>query len=96
MPPAYKEQDFGDAKMFIFTCAAEALAKESAHDGKWVSGDKDLLPLMREGMDTAWSRGFLRGSRQLADYCIASVVLGWEVTGIFDVDMQIRDLSMKI
>jgi hypothetical protein len=96
MPPAYKAQDFGDTKMFIFTCAAEDLTRESSHDGKWVSVDKDLLPLMHEGMTAAWSRGFLRGSHQLADYAIANIVLGWEVTGLFDVEMQIRDLSLKV
>lgn len=95
MPPAYKAQDFGDTKMFIYTCAAEDLTKESTHDGGWVTMEKDLLPLIHEGMDTAWSRGFLDGSKQLADYAIAGVFLGWEVPGIFDVEMQLRDLSLQ-
>ncbi len=51
---------------------------------------------MREALETAWARGFLTESRALADYRVISLNLGWEVTGIFDVAMQIRGLSLKV
>lgn len=95
MPPAYQAEDFADTKMFINTVASAVFTKESTHDGKWVVFEKDLLPLMRDALETAWKRGFLGGSREVADYCLPSIFIGWEVPGIFDVEMQVRDLSLK-
>jgi hypothetical protein len=94
---AYAAQDAGklDATgMFIFMPASDAFSARSAHDGEWIAVDKDILPLIREGLKTAWARGFLKESRSLADYCISGMNMGWEVTGIFDVEMQFRNLSL--
>ncbi len=96
MPPAYKEQDTADTKKFIYTCAAADIATESTHDHKWVKFDRDLQPLIRRAMETAWSRGFLTFSRRIADYHIAGFFLGWEVPGIFDVEVQVRDLCLRV
>ena len=82
--------------MFIFTPAGSIFTSASAHDGGWLTVDKDILPLMREALETAWARGFLTESRALADYRITGLNLGWEVPGIFDVEMQVRDLSLKV
>lgn len=96
LPPGYKAQDRGDTKMFIYTLAATDITSESAHDGNWVTIDKDLLPLLRESLQVAWSRGFLKDSTNYADYRIGGAFVGWEVPGIFDVDAQIRDFSLKV
>ncbi len=40
-------------------------------------------------------KGFIRGSQELADYRPLGIFIGWEVPGIFDVDLQIRNLSLK-
>lgn len=93
--PAYQAQDFAGTKMFIYTVAAEVFAKESTQDGNWVIFAQDLLPLMREGLEAGWKRGFLSGSRDLADYRVTGIVIGWEVPGIFDVEMQLRGLNLK-
>lgn len=82
--------------MFIYTVAGEEFITQSLHDREWVTIDKDLLPYMRAGLQTAWSRGFLKDSQSLADYHIAGMNLGWEVTGILDVEMQLRDLSLQV
>ena len=92
--PAHAAQDFGDTKMFIYTVAAEAFAKDSTHDGQWVTFARDLLPLMREGLETGWKRGFMPGSRDFADYRLTGIFIGWEVPGIFDVEVQLRNLSL--
>lgn len=94
LPPAFHAQDRGDTKMFIYTCAAESFTRESLHDGRWVTLQKDLLPLFHQALECAWSRGFLPGSREPADYQITGAFVGWEVPGIFDVDLQLRDLSL--
>ncbi len=93
--PAYQARDFGGTKMFIYTLASDVFASESTHDHQWVTLARDLLPLMREGLEAGWKRGFMPGSLELADYRIAAVVIGWEVPGIFDVDVQLRNLSLR-
>lgn len=81
--------------MFIFTPSGETYTSQSAHDGAWITIDRDLLPLLREALETAWQRGFLTESKNLADYRISGMNIGWEVPGIFDVEMQLRKLSLK-
>ena len=99
IPNAYQAQDKGkdDASgMFIFTVAGDELTTQSLHDDDWVTIDKDLLPFMREGLKAAWRAGFLKDSQSLADYRITGMNLGWEVPGTFDVEIQYRDLSLKV
>lgn len=96
VPAAHKSQDTGGTEMFIFTAGGEAFTAQSAQDGEWISINQDLLPLMREALATAWQRGFLAESKMLADYCIGEMNMGWEVPGLFDVEMQVRNLSFEI
>ena len=93
-PKAHKTQDTGGTKMFIFTPSGETYTPQSTHDKQWITIDKDLLPLIKEGLKTAWDAGFLKDSTSLADYFIAGMNIGWEVPGIFDVEMQFRRLSL--
>jgi hypothetical protein len=93
--PGHKAQDTGGTSMFIYSLAGEVFSTKSAHDREWITLDKDLLPLMREGLEYAWGRNFLKESQALADYRIAGMNIGWEVPGTFDVDLQIRQLSLK-
>lgn len=99
LPESYQAQDAGKADatgMFIYTVAGAEFTAQSLHDPEWVTIDKDLLPFMRESLKTAWQRGFLTDSQSLADYHITGMNLGWEVTGIFDVATQLRDLSLSV
>lgn len=94
MVPAYQAKDFGITGMFIYTPATAAYAKESTQDGQWVAFDADLLPLMRDGLKAGWKAGFMPKARELADFRMTGIVVGWEVPGIFDVEMQVRNLSV--
>jgi hypothetical protein len=94
--PAHKAQDMGGTQMFIFTPSGDTYTRESAHDYGWVRIDHDLLPLMRKGLAAAWQAGFLQDSRALTDYRIAALNLGWELPGAFDVEMQVRHLSLRV
>jgi len=99
IPKSHQAKDGGkeDATgMFIYTVDGKEFTTQSLHDREWVTMDKDLLPHMRAGLKTAWQRGFLTDSQSLEDYRISGMNLGWEVTGIFDVEMQLRDLSLKV
>ncbi len=93
--PLYQAQDFGDTKMFINTVSSAVFTKASTHDGQWVTYDRDLLPLLREGLKAGWQRGYMAGSRNEGDYRLTAIVVGWEVPGIFDVELQIRRLSLR-
>jgi hypothetical protein len=93
--PAYEAQDFGDTKLFIFTPGSESFARGSTHDGDWVTFERDLMPLMRQGLEHAQAKGFIKGSKDLMDYQPLGIFIGWEVPGMFDVDLQIRNLSLR-
>ncbi len=92
---AYEAQDFGGTRLFIFTPASDTFARKSTYDGEWVTFEKDLLPLMRQGLEHARAKGFIKGSPDPADYRPLGIFIGWEVPGVFDVDLQIRNLSLK-
>ena len=94
-PKEFKQQDFGGTAKFIFTPDGRTFTAQTAHDAKWITIDKDLLPLMREALETAWGRGFLKESKTLSDYYIGGMNMGWELPGSFDVAMQVRKLSCK-
>lgn len=94
--PEFKAQDFGGTAKFIFTPGGQTFTTNSAHDGRWVVIEKDLLPLMREALKMAWARGFLKASTALEDYHMGGMNMGWELPGTFDVEMQVRNLSLKV
>lgn len=99
IPPGHQAQDtaVGDGQgMFIYTVPAAEFTTRSLHDDDWVVFDKDLLPHMLAGMETAWKAGFLNESRSLADYRVTGMNMGWEVPGVFDVESQYRNLSLKV
>lgn len=83
------------AGKFIYTPPASVYTSETTHSGQWVTITKDLLPLLLEGLNTAWARGFLPASHDLSDYRVGGMNLGWEVPGVLNVQMQLRDLSLK-
>lgn len=95
-PKEFKAQDFGGTAKFIFTPGGKTFTSKSTHDGGWITIEKDLLPLLREALETAWARGFLKESKDYNDYHIGGMNLGWELPGTFDVSMQIRKLSLKL
>lgn len=99
IPPAHKAVDLAsDRKLgtgkFIFNPGGDRYTNQSAHDRKWITINQELLPLMREGLETAWQQGYLLDSRNLADYQLTSMNTGWEVTGPIDVEVQISDLKL--
>jgi hypothetical protein len=93
--PSHKAQDTGGTSMFIYTPSSDVFSTKSAQDREWITLDTDLLPLMREGLEYAWRRNFLKESQALADYRIAGMNIGWEVPGTFDVELEIRRLSLR-
>jgi hypothetical protein len=98
VPPEYMAKDVGKSDatgMFIYTLPGSVYTKDSAHDKKWITLEKDLLPLIYDSIKMAWDRGYLKGNRQLSDYSIKTFAIGWEIPGTFDAEAQIRNLSLK-
>ena len=95
-PRAFKEQDLA-APQSSSTHPTDATILHKQCTGRRVVVviDKDLLPLMNDALATAWSRGFLKESTNAADYFIGGMNMGWELPGTFDVEMQVRNLSLK-
>jgi hypothetical protein len=91
MPGRYVAHDPGTDRL-IYTLATETLARESTHSGEWVTFEKDLLPDVRAALEEAWTQGYLKGSRDPADFAAAGMNLGWEVPGSYDVAAQVRGL----
>lgn len=95
-PPEFKSRDFGGTEKFIFTPASTNYTAASAQDRTWVTIDRDLLPFLRDALRAAWAQGFLSGSTVLADYAISGMNMGWELPGMFQVEIQTRHLSLRL
>jgi hypothetical protein len=100
IPKAHKAMDVGSDRKpatgkFIFNPGGDKYTSESAHDRGWVTIERDLLPLVREGLEAAWERGYLKDSHDPADYRLGGMNTGWEVTGPIDVEMQVRGLRLE-
>ncbi|MEK7677656.1 MAG: carbon-nitrogen hydrolase family protein [Verrucomicrobiota bacterium] len=93
VPTNHAALDAGTRK-FIYNPPGSAYTSQSVHDGQWVTIDRDLLPLMREGLAAARERGFLVESKD-ADLKLGSFNIGWEVPGLLDVAMQFEGLSLQ-
>lgn len=96
VPPEHRAKDTAGSGMYIYTPSGSVYASASAHEGGWVEVDRDLRPLWAEALESAWARGFLTESRDPADYHVTGMNLGWEVPGILDVSMRVKDLSLVI
>ncbi len=94
IPRAFVAPDQAHKKM-IYTPPGEQLSARSTHDGDWVTFDVDLLPIVKDALKAAWERGFVDDSRDLGDYRLGGLSIGWEVPGTFGVALQIRDVSLK-
>ena len=84
------------AKM-IYSPAIQTFSRDALHDGNWVTfSHPDLRPLFFEAIGVAREKGFLKDSPDAGDFAISSVNIGWEVTGLNDVSMRVRNLDIKI
>lgn len=97
MSPGHKAKDGGkdDATgQFIYSIAARQAFATPVKDGNWVHVDTDLLPQIKAGLELAVARGYL-ASADVDRYAVVNMNMGWEVPGVFDVSMQVRDLQLN-
>lgn len=81
---------------FIYTPPGEQLTDRSTHDRDWVAYDLDILPIVKTALERAWERGYLLDSRDLGDYRLGGISVGWEVPGTLSVEVQARNLSLRV
>lgn len=104
IPPTYmrdgtgKEDESKGEKLgtgrFINSVGTKPFAEHGLVPGEWLSIHTNILPLMVEALERAWSRGLCNASTNLADYTIGSMNIGWEVPGLSSVSAQVKDLSL--
>jgi len=63
--------------------------------GEWTEVGGELLPHVMAGLEDAWSRGYLSGSRDPGDYELGGLYLGWEITGLNNAAMALKDVSLR-
>lgn len=91
--PGHAAADVGTGK-YIYTPPGTTFTQRDPRDGNWITIDRDVLPLMLDGLNKAWSQGFLANSRDLSDFEVSAINIGWELPGQHNAAMQLRDLSL--
>lgn len=95
VPPEYVAQDFAETRgKLIFNPGATALGLKALRVGEWQNADCELRPWLERALEAARAKGYLRDSRDLADYTVAHINLGWEVPGMNRVAIDLRGLSL--
>ena len=94
VPKPHAALDEGTGK-FIYNPPGSVYTDHTAHTGEWITIERDLLPLIREGLETAWQAGYLKDSRDLCELRLGEFNIGWELPGTLDVAMHVRDLRLE-
>lgn len=94
-PPRYVSRDFADpSSKLIFNPGTDAFTSQRLIERNWVEVDRDIRPFLLEALKEAWRLGYLRGSRDLKDYRLTTLNLGWEVPGLNRVSIAVKGLSL--
>ena len=94
LPGLYIAGDAGTGKL-IYNIGATPYWSSGLQTGVWKRATIDVLPHVNLALLEAWNRGFLPDSSDPADYKIGGMNMGWEVPGLSDVAMQVRNLSLQ-
>jgi len=84
----------GFTQKLIYSTGIEPFTSEKIADGNWMTIGGDLLPHMKAALQEAWSQGILLDSQDFSDYKIGGMNMGWEMTGMNNASMQIRNYSV--
>ncbi|MBW2701222.1 MAG: hypothetical protein JRF33_10420 [Deltaproteobacteria bacterium] len=93
MPGLYVNGDDATGKL-IYNIGLAPLSDASLADEAWHRLHEDLLPHILDALQEAWDRGYLPHSHNLSDYYIGGMNLGWEIPGLNNAELQIRNLSL--
>lgn len=94
-PPAHKAVDAGKADAtakYIYAVDGRKLHRSKVRMGRWIKFDKDVLPLMKEALEDAFKKGYLKNS-ELKDIAISGMNTGWEMPGPFNGAAEYKNIS---
>ena len=94
-PPAHKAVDAGKAdatSKYIYAVDGRKLHRSKMRFDRWIKFDKDVLPLMKEALEDAFKKGYLKNS-ELKDVAISGMNTGWEMPGPFNAAAEYKNLS---
>lgn len=92
--PALCHKDLFTRKL-IFTPTSTTYSDRSIRSGEWVPYRAEMLALAKDALKRAWEKGFLADSRDLADYRLGGLNIGWEVPGINRISIAFRRLTLE-
>ena len=91
--------DIGSKEVYtgalMYGISGDELWDGTFKDGNWHKARKDILPLILEAWPVATKNGSPLEGASIEDFYLASVSIGWEVSGIFDASMRFRNYSIK-
>lgn len=96
VPPTYCAMDAGfpgASRKYICTVAGDRFWTGSTGDGAPREREVDLVPLLREALQTIQEQGGLQAARP-ETLRVTSFNLGWEIPGPYDARLEIFGLSL--
>ncbi len=78
----------------IYDVGLAAFSQEGLLQGQWKTVKGNLLPMIKQGLNEAWRRGYLLESRDYNDYKVSLFTLGFECTGLNIGTIQVRNLNL--
>jgi hypothetical protein len=97
IPPEYINLDKGSAytsNKLITMIDGKRFYNKNTGDGDWKVLSVSLNPLLEEALSKGQSRGYLTNSH-IEDFILTSFNLGWEITGPYNAEVEIQNLSLK-
>ncbi len=81
--------------MSIYFVPTASLTDGNTHSGEWVTFNGDILPFAKRSVEIAFRKGILK-SKDLSDYKIGGVNIGYELSGLNITTMEFKNLSLKM
>lgn len=96
-PSEHKAVDAGKSdatSKYIYAVDGKRLWRSKIRFGRWEKFNMDVLPLMKEALEDAFKKGWLKNS-DLKDIVISTMNTGWEMPGPFNAIAEYKNLSAK-
>src|SRR3990167_7076426 len=81
------KKDGGTGALLYRLPSSDFYGNKSAWDMKWITIDKDILPMFAKAIQTGYSKGYLK-SNNLGDYVPRFTGVHWEMTALKSVEME--------
>ena len=82
-----------DGGHLIWQMGLNQLTSKSLKSKEWVSINKNIFSDIRKSVQYAIDKGVFK-SKDLSDYYLSSMVAGWEVPGLSDVSIQVKNFNI--